>query len=807
MIRNFKLVYFLGAMLMALMALSSCAKDEDVVSAKEYAVNFVSENTEMGTVTPEGEKKGTEGTIIEATATPVDGYVLEGWYVNNEPVVAGEDITITGDTLKVKLSEATGGKTYTAKFISQYTIVFESSDENLGTVDNPGGTGTFGDPFESTAIAANENCRFVGWYVGKEPVVAGEDITITGNTLMVKLTEETGGKTYTAKFEAFQPAEFSFTIETTAANTKYPLPFVTKGATGDYDLTVDWGDGTEPLTIPEGSPLTSKIEHTYAEAKEYSITITSSKRDYTKAQMPMVSWKDDKLLKTIKTPLLNTKATNFSEVFEGCSSLTSIPKGLFNYNTEVTKFSEVFRGCSSLTSIPEGLFNYNTAVTNFDGTFSICSSLTSIPEGLFKYNTAVTNLFGAFAGCSSLTSILADLFRYNTEATMFGSAFAGCSSLTSIPSELFRYNTEAINFESAFSNCSSLTSIPSELFRYNTAATVFYSAFSNCSSLTTIPEGLFANNTAVITFNSAFSDCSSLTSIPSELFKYNTEATNFSSAFFGCSSLTSIPSELFKYNTEATNFYGVFCICSNIENIPAELFKYNTKVERFERAFLGCESLTSIPAELFKYNTAVTDFSYVFNGCSSLTSIPSELFKDNTEATNFSSAFTDCSSLTSIPSELFRYNTAATKFYSAFLGCESLTSIPSELFRYNTAVTDFSYAFYDCSSLTSIPSELFRYNTAATRFNRAFYGCTRAKVNPNVFCDEATEITTRFNSVTEQINFLEVFKGVGSELSDVSGSTFPALWDYTMPSAGVYSPGCFTGAKASNSGSVPDGWK
>ncbi|MGL5979306.1 MAG: InlB B-repeat-containing protein, partial [Phocaeicola sp.] len=366
----------------------------------QYTIVFESSNTDLGTVDKPG-GTGDSGTFLESTATAAnENCRFVGWYVDTEPVVAGEDITITGNTLKVKLTEVTGGKTYTAKFISQYTIAFESSNTGLGTVDKPGGTGDSGTFLESTATA-NENCRFVGWYVDTEPVVAGDDITITGNTLKVKLSSETGGKTYTAKFEQAVPTvEFSFTIKTTAANQSYNLPFGTSGAIGEYELTVNWGDGTEILTIQAGTPLTSKIEHTYAEAKEYTITITSSETDYTKAQMPEVSWKDDKLLKTINTPLLNLEVISFSTMFYKCTSLISIPSGLFDNNTKVKNFTAVFYGCSSLTSIPPGLFDKNTAVTSFAGTFRDCSGLTSIPGGLFKDNTKVDDFQMVFSGCS-----------------------------------------------------------------------------------------------------------------------------------------------------------------------------------------------------------------------------------------------------------------------------------------------------------------------------------------------------------------------------------------------------------------------
>ncbi|MGL5981364.1 MAG: InlB B-repeat-containing protein [Phocaeicola sp.] len=865
MIRNFKLVYFLGAMFTALMALSSCSKDEEPIvpdtPVKEYTVSFAAGDN--GTVTPEGEQKGTEGTVIESTAAPVGGYVLEGWYVNNEPVVAGEDITISENTIKVKLTEVTGGKKYEARFLSTHSIKFESSDETLGTVSNPGGTGTIGKPFESTAIAAEENCRFVGWYVGNDPVVAGEDITIIGDTLKVKLTEVTGGKTYTAKFIsqytiAFKSSEetlgtvdnpggtgdsgtflestatakehcrfvgwyvdtdpvvagddititgntlkvtltaktgektytakfefvgpsFSFTINTTAAGTSYTLPFGTSGATGSYNLTVNWGDETGVQAIPARTPLDGGIIHDYASEGEYTITITSSQTDYAKAQIPKVSWENDKLLKSIDTPLLNTAVTDFSSAFYLCSSLTSIPADLFKYNTAVTNFSSAFRWCSNLTSIPGELFVNNTAVTNFSSAFEWCSNLTSIPGELFVNNTAATNFSKAFHSCKSLTSIPGELFVNNTAATNFSRAFSNCSNLTSIPGELFASNTAVTDFSQAFSECSSLTSIPGELFVNNTAATNFSSVFNSCKSLTTIPEGLFANNTAVTDFFSAFSVCTNLATIPAGLFANNKKATRFSSAFSGCKSLTSIPVGLFANNTAVTDFSS---------------------------AFNSCKSLTSIPVGLFANNTAAIDFSSTFSNCSFLTSIPVGLFTNNTAVTKFLTTFSNCSSLTSIPVGLFANNTAVNDFSEVFYRCSSLTTIPVGLFANNTAVTDFSSAFYNCSSLTEIPGGLFANNTAVTDFNKVFCDCTEAKVSPNVFCNDADpkERDTRFNSVTGSIKFAEAFRNVGSGLSDVSESTFPALWTYSIP-AGVNSSSCFTDAKASNSGSVHREWK
>ncbi|MGL5958424.1 MAG: hypothetical protein ACRCZZ_07530, partial [Phocaeicola sp.] len=202
-----------------------------------------------------------------------------------------------------------------------------------------------------------------------------------------------------------EEGKMSFSIETENAGHEYCLPFGAIGRTGNYELTVDWGDGTDSLSIPTGASLAGGITHTYEKAGSYTITITSSEKDVKKAQMPKVSWRYDKLLKSIDTPLLNTAATDFKSVFYSCTFLSSIPAGLFKYNTAATDFGDAFYNCRSLSSLPADLFKYNTAATDFLNVFRECTSLSSLPVALFKYNTAVANFQSAFNSCISLSSI------------------------------------------------------------------------------------------------------------------------------------------------------------------------------------------------------------------------------------------------------------------------------------------------------------------------------------------------------------------------------------------------------------------
>ena len=295
----------------------------------------------------------------------------------------------------------------------------------------------------------------------------------------------------------FRPVEntFKFQIVTTAPNQTFTLPI--NGGGPDYvqNFTVNWGDNSS-------SAITSYDDadriHTYVDAGTYDIELNGKcewfafnyEEDCTKVKK-LLSFTGDIGLKVLNF----SGCTNLSEIvslgnfsllttaffmFGGCTSLTSIPSGLFDGCKEILSFSNAFNGCNKITSIPTDLFKYNTLVTNFNSAFNGCNKITSIPSGLFDNNTLVTNFSYAFYSCNKITSIPTDLFRYNTLVTDFSGAFAGCNKITSIPTDLFKYNTLVTNFSYTFVYCSSLTSIPSGLFDNNTLVTDFSYIFYYC---------------------------------------------------------------------------------------------------------------------------------------------------------------------------------------------------------------------------------------------------------------------------------------------------------------------------------------
>ena len=383
------------------------------------------------------------------------------------------------------------------------------------TVETTGGTRCLTLNFAPGAVTFNAGKRTLTAYLAFMPeemaVKAGGKfiVTLTGDkTYQAEITID-GGKTYAAgmRYTAAidgtsmswqEKAVMALTVKVGSGDLTFSIPFPTSGST-PAELTVDWGDGTALTTVASGTALSwnDNFNHTYVAAGTYTLTITSGQTDKTQQQIPSIKFDSyrgasSNLIKliSIDTPLLNTLATDFNNYFNGCTSLSSIPSGLFDKNTQVTNFSYCFSGCTSLSGIPTGLFDKNTLVTDFGFCFSGCTSVLSIPTNLFDNNTQATSFRYCFSH-TSLSGIPTGLFANNTLVTDFGFCFSECTSLSGIPASLFDKNTLATDFSSCFSECTSLSGIPSGLFDKNTEATNFYGCFSGCTSLV-LNENIFS---------------------------------------------------------------------------------------------------------------------------------------------------------------------------------------------------------------------------------------------------------------------------------------------------------------------------
>ncbi len=219
-------------------------------------------------------------------------------------------------------------------------------------------------------------------------------------------------------------------------------------------------------------------------------------------------------------------------------ALTSIDFG-DNFNTSnVTDMSEMFYGCSYLTSLD--LSNFNTSnVRSMYGMFCYCNRLTSLD--LTNFNTAnVTDMSRMFSYCS-LTSL--DLSNFNTaNVTNMGGMFYDCRSLTSL--DLSNFNTSnVVSMDEMFDSCISLTSL--NLSSFNTSnVTNMSNMFANCNSLTSLNLSNF-NTENVESMHGMFYGCSNLTSI--DLYNFNTANVNDMRRMFqDCKRLTSL--NLFNFD-------------------------------------------------------------------------------------------------------------------------------------------------------------------------------------------------------------------------------------------------------------------
>ena len=180
------------------------------------------------------------------------------------------------------------------------------------------------------------------------------------------------------------------------------------------------------------------------------------------------------------TSFANAKPTSCYQWFSLCENLTQI-EGIENLNTEnVTSMRDMFNGCSSLTSLD--LTNFNTAkVTDMKLLFANCSALESLDLSMFNTEN-VTSMPSMFNGATNLKTL--NVSNFNTEkVNNMGHMFANCPNLTSL--DLSSFNTKGVEYvDNIFKNCSNLTTIyASENFAFGSGLKNGAGMFLGCDKL------------------------------------------------------------------------------------------------------------------------------------------------------------------------------------------------------------------------------------------------------------------------------------------------------------------------------------
>ena len=201
------------------------------------------------------------------------------------------------------------------------------------------------------------------------------------------------------------------------------------------------------------------------------------------------------------TSFANAKPTSCYQWFSLCENLTQI-EGIENLNTEnVTSMRDMFNGCSSLTSLD--LTNFNTAkVTDMKLLFANCSALESLDLSMFNTEN-VTSMPSMFNGATNLKTL--NVSNFNTEkVNNMGHMFANCPNLTSL--DLSSFNTKGVEYvDNIFKNCSNLTTIyANENFAFGSGLKNGADMFLGCDKLKGFIE--YNKNTDTDKNNSKFAN-------------------------------------------------------------------------------------------------------------------------------------------------------------------------------------------------------------------------------------------------------------------------------------------------------------
>lgn len=487
-------------------------------------------------------------------------------------------------------------------------------------------------------------------------------------------------------------------------------------STGTY--TVDWGDGSSPVTVSSGS--VAQYAYNYASISSGTLTTRGYKQviiTITPTSGNLLTFDLDQ--KYVNSPVLSRYNTKWLDISMGSPYMTdfNLPKsavvsanmleqvtfvskgstfvdftdafyllfGLRKVNisadmSTATSTLSMFYNCSALEEVP---YFDTTNVVNMQWMFMNCYNLRKVPT----YNTSnVTNMTNMFNSCRNLTEIPP---LDTSKVSSIGTFATNCVSLKKLP----YLNT--INVSTAtqmFDGCTNITTSPAYNWSNLVTGTQLY---ANCASLVTIPPIVSPNLT---TATSMFNGC---TSLNGNITIDTTKVTDASSMFASCRSLSTAPS---LNLSNATTTVSMFISCVSLTTSPAYDLSNCTTANTM---FSGCTALQSVG----NLNTPnLTFIVSTFQNCASLETVPNF---DTTKVTNIQAMFAGCQELKSegLPTYNFSNVTSAS---TVFQNCNNLVSVPS--FNFNKATTVTSM-FQNASSLVSIPAFNFSNVTAvATSF-------------------------------------------------------------------------------------------
>lgn len=345
------------------------------------------------------------------------------------------------------------------------------------------------------------------------------------------------------------------------------------------------------------------------------------------------------------------------EWFMGCTSLQSIPSGLF-LNMTGNAATNAFRGCTSLIStstgplVPLGTI-YHTSM------FRECSKLTTIGDSIFGQGGGTEDFHAVFMDCTAYTNSSGfqstdSPFKRSTNAIYMQWTFANCSNLSTASLLWFRYCTKVQSFESCFESCTNLRTYSMAMFAWSTSLTRMKGTFYNCTYLPA-PDAGVGQSVTIIDY--IFSNCKSVFNLDQFDLSYHTNLQSAAHAFEG-SGVEKTSYRLFRGCNRLTNLTGAFKNCTNLKNFgyngyyvpnpttgvgPTEVhisymfedtafYSVNYPTLDCTEMFLGCSNLQAGTSSIGGYLVALwvsngkgigkVKLDRMFYGCSNLNEIP-----------------------------------------------------------------------------------------------------------------------------------------------------------------------------------------
>ena len=483
---------------------------------------------------------------------------------------------------------------------------------------------------------------------------------------------------------------------------------------------------------------------------------------------------------------LEQSLVNANNVFQNCTSLTSLYPEMFSGCTKLTNASNLAYGASLITEIDSALFKG-------------CTSLTS--NSIFNNMTGITKISGnVFEGCTAFTSAtLSSQFNscYQTIEEISGVMYKGCSGLTSVD-YFFDKCTSLKSVGTVFENCPKITS-GNFLFR-------------DCQALENVGKVFGDNCKNVQTLNYCFT---------------NAKFIDIVDGFFTGMSLTSLQYAFYKFQGDTlpeklldtdTNTVDCYCICqyANVIELPDDLFG-KTRPSNLNYAFDNMPALTKAKA-CFKDKSALTTANRCFSYNPLMTEVQDDIFSGASALTTAQEAFRDNPSLERVGNNIFK-SSGITNCNYVFYNDTKLESIGDYCFAYCTALTDWYYCFAYCKVLSKIGDSLFDgcnntsfasyllsnryqwyYSTSLKSFgNRTFANTALASVNSNLFYDNTAYIKslgdetfancTKLTNANSALYYISKLESVGDNtfLNCTALTTATYAFPQSLQSLGSYS--------------------